>query len=80
MKVRLYVVVPQMGKKALLPVGRDDTVIYDAQHSELDHADPGDMFVLHRGRLLHALLTMAEGTIMVEMPAESAFEEQPLRD
>lgn len=75
----LWVYVPQMSKKALVPVGRDEKVIFDAQYSELEGAEPGDMFVLHRGRLLMALFTMAEGMIMVEMPADSAFDEQPLK-
>lgn len=76
----LYVYVPQMRQKALLPIGREGDAIYGAVYSELDNADPGDLFVLHRGRLLHALLTMAEGMIMVEMPARSALNEQPLKD
>lgn len=78
---RLYVYVPQMSAGgALFPIGRDDQFIFDADYSELDEAETGDLFVLHRGRLLHAIMTAADDTIMVEMPAESAFIEQPLKD
>lgn len=80
MQRRLYVAVKQTGQQqwALVPVLHDDSVIYGAQHSELEFAEVGDLYVLHAGRLLHAVFTMMEGTIAVEMPAESSLIEQPL--
>lgn len=81
MMPRLYVYVPQMVMKgSLFPVGRAEPIIFQADYSELDDAEKGDLFVLHRGRLLHALMTALNDTIMVEMPAKSAFDEQPLKD
>ncbi len=77
---RLYVYVPQMALRgSLFPLGREDQIIFQADYSELDEAEKGDLFVLHRGRLLHAMMTAMEETIMVEMPADSAFDEQPLK-
>ena len=78
---QLFVYVPQMrARGALFPVAREAQIIFQADYSELDDAERGDLFVLHRGRLLHAIMTAANDTIMVEMPAESAFIEQPLKD
>lgn len=79
MAKRLYVANWRMGKDwVLLPVMHDGDPIYEAAYSELAEASPGDLFVMHRDRLLHALFTMMPGTLMVEMPAESALIEQPL--
>ena len=81
MMKRLYVFIPQMALKgSLFPLCRDEAIIFHADYSELDKADKGDLFVVHRGRLLHAIMTALDDTIMVEMPADSAFDEQPLRD
>jgi hypothetical protein len=78
---RLFVYVRQMmAGGALLPIARDAPIIFKADYSELDEAEQGDLFVLHRGRLLHAAMTAMDDTIMVEMPAESATLEQPLDD
>ena len=75
----LYVYVPQMMLKgALFPVGHEAPIKFQADYPELREAEAGDLFFLHRGkRFLHAIMTAANDTIMVEMPAESSLDEQP---
>jgi hypothetical protein len=76
----LYVYVPQMRLKgALFPVGHDAPIEFQADYPELSDAEAGDLFVVPRGRLLHAVMTATNDTIMVEMPAESSLDEQPLQ-
>ena len=78
---KLFVYVPQMALQgALLPVSREAPINFRSDYSELDEAEPGDMFVLRRGRLLHAIMTAVNETIMVEMPDACACDEQPLKD
>lgn len=76
---RLFVAIHRMGRDwVLMPVMHDAEPIYGAAYSELEFAENGDLYVMHKDRLLHALFSMMEGKLMVEMPADSSLTEFPL--